>query len=258
MFYAEHIRAFMFFLFVLSVLFTPATPVRAETDEGCAAFLQANAAYNQTNFSRAIRLYKKAEALRFTPGGLYYNLGNAYYRDGRLGNAIASYLRARRLLPRDSDVVENLKTARDQTEDGIATREPAAALRQFLFVYYKFSVDELMWTSAVFVALLFIGLAVYAFAPWPALRRLLTIVAVITVVAGSAAGCRLYEARAGRHAVVVADTAVVRAGPNDTFAEMFILHDGTEIKVLEKDTQWAKIQVAKKKGWIERRTIDTI
>ena len=230
----------------------------AASDDAYTVFVQANQVYKNTNYSKAILLYNKAALLGFSPGGLYYNLGNAYYRSGKLGKAIVSYLKARQLLPRDSDVIENLNIARAETIDNVATEESPAALRQFLFLYYKFSLDELLWATAVLIAILFIALSVYAFFPFSPIKRIIKITAVILIIIGIASAVKFYNISSHSTAVVISKAAVVRAGPGDSYAEIFVIHNGTEVKILEKKKNSAKIRVDKKKGWINISDFDII
>ncbi|RLD11872.1 MAG: hypothetical protein DRI44_02495 [Chlamydiae bacterium] len=252
--YKFSIYAFAIVLFVSGV-FTQSCIAK---DDAYTTFIQANQFYKSTNYSKAILLYNKAVSLGFTPGGLYYNLGNAYYRNGNLGKAIVSYLKAQQLLPRDGDVLENLNIARGQTVDKVGSSEPPAALRQFLFLYYNFSLDELLWITSFLIALLFISLSVYTFFPYSLIKSIFKVTAVILIIIGSAAGAKFYHVSSHSIAVVVAKQAIVRAGPGASYAEMFVVHNGTEIKILEKKDGSAKIRVDKKKGWIDINDVDII
>ena len=227
-------------------------------DDSYTIFVQANQLYKSTNYSKAISLYNKAASHGFTPGGLYYNLGNAYYRNGNLGKAIASYLRARQLLPRNGDVIENLNIARSQTTDKVIPEEPPAALRQFLFLYYEFSSDELLWFSAALIAVLFIALSIYAFFPLPLIKKFTKFTIIILIIIGAAATAKIYHTYSHSTAVVISKEAVVRAGPGNSYAEIFVIHNGTEVKVFEKKSNSAKISVDKKKGWISLNDLDII
>jgi len=230
----------------------------AAGDDAYTVFVQANQVYKNTNYSKAILLYNKASAMGFTPGGLYYNLGNAYYRNGQLGKAIAAYLKARQLLPRNSDVLENLNIARAQTIDKVAPAEPPAALRQFLFLYYKFSLDELLWMTAGLIAIFFISLSIYAFFSFSPIKSIIKITAVILIIIGGTAAVKFKHISSHSTGVVVSKEAVARAGPGESYAETFVIHNGTEVNILESKSNSAKIRVDKKKGWININDIDII
>src|SRR3989338_3007101 len=70
-------------------------------------FAKANQLYRDEKHDKAARLYE--EIVVATPSfEVYYNLGNAYFKSKQLGKAILNYERARRLSPRDRDVLANL------------------------------------------------------------------------------------------------------------------------------------------------------
>lgn len=227
-----------------------AAPARAAADAR-AVLDEADAAYAATNFQAAARLYEKALALGFHAGGVYYNLGNAYYRQGHLGKAIAAYLRARRLMPRDGDVLANLDTARAQAEDGVVPPEPPAALRTFLFLHYYASLDELLWALGIMSAVLFLGMALHAFVPARALRTTAVIVALLMLPLAAAAAAHYYTQFVARTVVITADRAPVRAGYDTSYAEVFTLHAGTEARLLDRQGAWLKIELDRKRGWIQ-------
>src|SRR5271169_6740835 len=69
-------------------------------------FKAANQLYNDGKFAEAAAAYEKIEP---KTAHVYYNLGNAWFRQNRLGLAVLNYARARQLAPRDPDIVANLK-----------------------------------------------------------------------------------------------------------------------------------------------------
>ena len=71
-------------------------------------FKAANKLYDAGKFAEAAAAYEKLEP---KTAHVFYNLGNAWFRDGKLGLAILNYERARRLAPRDPDILANLKFA---------------------------------------------------------------------------------------------------------------------------------------------------
>ena len=75
--------------------------------------------YDSGEYKRSIAVYNELLDKNFTSGSLYYNLGNAYFRDKQIGNAVASYLAARFKLPRNPDIKENLKYSLLQVPDNL-------------------------------------------------------------------------------------------------------------------------------------------
>ncbi|MBQ1969805.1 MAG: tetratricopeptide repeat protein, partial [Paludibacteraceae bacterium] len=79
---------------------------------------EANAKYKDGDFASAVSLYE--EALKSGESAtLYYNLGCAYYKLGKLGPAILNYERALLLDPHNEDTKYNLELLEKQTVDKI-------------------------------------------------------------------------------------------------------------------------------------------
>ena len=70
---------------------------------------KADSAYLSDNFAEAVQLYEQALEELGPSAERYYNLGNAYYRQGQLGAAILNYERSLRLDPSNKDARENLE-----------------------------------------------------------------------------------------------------------------------------------------------------
>src|SRR5216684_895 len=98
------------------------TLVASPADE----FKAANQLYDAGNFSEAVAAYEKLEP-KTAP--VYFNLGNAYFRQDKLGQAILNYERARRLAPRDPDILANLKFAERRLGVDEANMSPRAMHR---------------------------------------------------------------------------------------------------------------------------------
>src|SRR5471030_2218486 len=95
-------------------------------------FKAANQLYNAGKYAEAAAAYEKIEP---KTAHVYYNLGNAWFRQNKLGLAILNYARARQLAPRDPDIVANLKFAQQRLgvdEINTAPRAPQRLLRSVI------------------------------------------------------------------------------------------------------------------------------
>src|SRR6266704_889866 len=80
------------------------------------AFEAANKLYEQGKHSEAAANYEKLIQTGWVSAALYFNLGNALFKSGQIGRAIAAYRQAQQITPRDPDVRANLQFARNQTQ----------------------------------------------------------------------------------------------------------------------------------------------
>ena len=76
------------------------------------SFDSANNLYYQGRFAEAAEVYRNIAASGGGTANVWFNLGNAQYKAGRLGHAIAAYRMAERLDPRDSALRANLQFVR--------------------------------------------------------------------------------------------------------------------------------------------------
>lgn len=51
----------------------------------------------------------------------------------------------------------------------------------------------------------------------------------------------------------------VKSSPNESSTELFILHEGTKVKILTQHDQWCEVVIGDgKSGWVESRRIEQI
>src|SRR5262245_59003220 len=104
------------------VCFTLSLSAAAEREPS--HFEQANRLYEEGKYTEAICLYEATvRAGRHSPG-VFFNLGNAYFKSGELGRAIYNFRRAEALAPRDPDIQANLRFARERISGSAAVQIP--------------------------------------------------------------------------------------------------------------------------------------
>ena len=78
---------------------------------------QANQSYAESNFETAVQLYDSVLTLGYESAGLYFNLGNAYFKLKDIPSAILYYEKAKKLDPNDEDIRFNLELANSRIID---------------------------------------------------------------------------------------------------------------------------------------------
>jgi hypothetical protein len=237
----------------------------------------------QETFGEATRLYREAAAAEGerkkelyreaatlyaelagrTPNGrVLYDLGNARFRAGELGRAIAAYRRAERLLPRHRPTRANLAYARDLAPGGGPGREPHPAAAAFFFWHYAMSLAETE-AVAVLVFLALLGLlAARSFAAEERLRRRLATPAVaagvLFAIFALSSLAKLADS-AGGEGVIVAAEARVRSEPSGRAVDLFTLREGAEVRVATRSGGWTRVTAgADRRGWVESRAVEVL
>lgn len=242
---------------------TPAVQVEleAETPEGL--WDQANTAYINNDYATAEQTYRAILERGLVSAKLYYNLANACFKQNELGEAILYYHRALRLVPGDEDMRYNLSVAEARTKDTIEE------LPVFFLSAWMQQVRQLMsaqaWTiwSLVALVVMFAMLLFYLLARRLALRKtgffgMVAALLLFVLFTAFAAGQRR-EAVGEERAVVMASSAAVKSSPDRASTDLFVLHEGTTVRVLNRLGDWCEISIADgKKGWTEWRKIEVI
>src|SRR5579863_4317233 len=135
-------------------------------------FKSANQLYDAGKYGESAALYEKIEP---KTAYVYYNLGNAHFREGKLGLAILDYERARRLAPRDPDIVANLRFAEQRLGVDDVNAPPRAWQRYLHSVIRSRTPTE--WGMYELVALWFTALAIGTGTYFPRFRSVLLTIA---------------------------------------------------------------------------------
>jgi hypothetical protein len=224
-------------------------------------FAEGNVAYQQGNWSKAIEDYEALVEDGVVHEDLYYNLGNAYFRDGKLGQAIFNYERALRVEPGMSDAEYNLEVAREVVaERGESRLKGAEVDPWWVRLATFFSMSQLGVVLLIMMLLLCGLLTALVFLPTGFLRTsLLVLVAFMGVgiaTSGSLLALHRYVVDNVHQGILVSDLTVMREGPDATLAERGQLHPGLRVRILGQEGDWLLIRLANGvEGWVPESSV---
>jgi tetratricopeptide (TPR) repeat protein len=211
-------------------------------------FAKANTEFAGGNFKAAITDYKAVVSSGEWSANLFYNLGNAYFRDGDFGRAILNYDRALHLDRHHPEADANLRIARDQTHS--LELAPSAIER-----YLNFGAANLFTVMAA----IFFWLTIVLFIVRPG-RMLWAIAGIfLTAICGFAA----YRLENGRHgqglAIVIAENAEARVATTDTARSVLTLPPGSEVSILQERGDWNYAALPNdQRGWISANAVEKV
>lgn len=224
---------------------------------------EADSAYAAEKYEQAIPIY---EALleKGEHADVYYNLGNCYYKTDRIAPAVLNYERAALLAPGNSDIRFNLELARSKTVDKITPQS-----EMFFITWYKNLVDMTGmdgWARIAVVAFVLACLLVLLYflgnkVAWKkagffgALAML-----AVAVLANVFAWTQHKELNERTGAVVMAGSVVVKSTPNESGTDLFVLHEGTRVEIIDDTMKdWKEIRLADGKvGWMPAKDMEVI
>jgi tetratricopeptide (TPR) repeat protein len=214
-----------------------------------AEFESANKLYEEGKFAEAAAAYEKLVRSGEASTAVYFNLGNAFFRSGRMGRAIAAYRQAERLAPRDPDIRANLQFARNQVQ---APTLRAGRGQRWLG---KLSVNEWTLLTAAFTWTSLLLLAAMQLRPAakPALRGVVMVTGPAAILLGICLAVSYQLNSLARTAIVIAPDAVVRHGPLPESQSAFTAQDGAELRVLDQKDDWLRVTAGPQHtGWVRR------
>lgn len=238
-------------LFVLGVLLLAAGPALAD-----GAFERGNAAYAAGDFETALSAYDSAVALN-PSAAAFHNRGNARFRLGQLGRAVADYNRAWVIAPGDRDVRANLAFVRQYRPDkSLLLDNPIAALATTVLRAPSAAASRILAALGCLLALGLVGLYYYTGRRqfgWLAIGPGIAFLYFLAATASWAA-----VTNPARAAVVVPELTL-RSGPGPEYKDMVIVHDGLEVVIREERPGWVLLQLpGGEGGWAETAAVERI
>ena len=236
----------------------------AQRPDGAAAMKIANGLYERGSFVEAAQIYQQLVDEGHGNSTLFYNLGNAYYKSGDLGRAILNYLRAGRLAPRDPEIQDNLRIARDETVDLLETDYESALAGSIELPELRLALDELALAALGLWILLTLMLLVLLLARRISFRRWIgyvsILVAFLSLLGTASLGSRLYSEAEDQRVVVVAESVEVVGGPGLQYEAQFTLHSGAEAGLIEMRGAWTRLQLAggQLQGWVPADAVELV
>ncbi|MBM4253091.1 MAG: tetratricopeptide repeat protein [Deltaproteobacteria bacterium] len=212
---------------------------------------EAEAAFDRADYAKAVADYEQMVNSGVINGHLYYNLGMAYYRLGKRGDAVAAFLAARRYLPRDPDTAANLKHALSDVRDKLEPEVPSSVAARFAFWIDSFTPKELAWMLAVIAAVWGAGTtAAFVWSRFSNLRLYFAFAALLPLVLLWGFSVKLDEN--DRWGAVNQPKVKVYSGPGTLNKVVFELQEGAPALVTEIAAGgYYRIQLSDgKKGWI--------
>lgn len=244
-------------LYLLMVVFLGFTSVKAQNSD---LFQKGNSAYAEGDYEAAVEAYEQILESGQTAAEVHYNLANAHYKLNHIGPSIYHYEKALQLDPGDSDIRNNLQYAQNMTVDAIEETEQNSFSRWWQSFLGSFSTTGWAIAGIVCMILFVLLFLVYYFSTVPVRKRifflagmLFLFLSVSTVALGFLRSDQLKDRN---FAIVFAEEVGISSEPNARGEELFFLHEGTKVQLLEDFQEWYKIELANgNQGWIQQQAL---
>ena len=219
-------------------------------------FNQANAAYNAGNYESAMTLYEKILDADMESVPLYFNMGNTYYKMREYPMAIYYYEKALKLDPSNEEVQANLAIANQAIVDKIEPVPQSFIVRGWRNARASFSGDHWAWGSIVFFALLLVSAFLFLRSRRVGVRKLGFFVGIVFLMAFALSVVFAVQLRQSSktqdQAIIMTPTVTVKSSPSEASVDLFVLHEGSKVDILETTDGWSKIKIANGSvGWLQ-------
>ncbi len=221
-----------------------------------------NEAYMKGDYESALNHYLVAEP--HTEGfAINYNLGNAYFKLGEIPESILHYERALRFEPSNEDALYNLSLANDLIVDKIEVL-PKSKLNIW-WRTFRYGLGPDGWAKlCILLSIVGISLLLLFYlsgaVTW---RRLGFFGGIFALIFGVLAYTLAVSAENFRYgekaAVVFTDKVDVKGEPRGGSLNVFVLHAGTKVDLLNTEGEWFEVRIASgARGWIHSNDLRVV
>jgi tetratricopeptide (TPR) repeat protein len=224
----------------------------------------ANEAYVEGRWADAVAGYEMISGMGLESASMYCNTGDAFFKDGNIPMAILYYERALKLDPSYEDARFNLELMNSAIQDRID------AVPGFILKVWAKDICYIMDSDAwavCFLVLLALTLALallFILGATAAGRRtgfFAGIVALLLALASlSFAFWQKKDYMSTDYAIVMRPVTSVKSSPSaEASMDLFILHEGTKVKILDSVGSWSNIELADgRQGWLSSKDMELI
>ncbi|MDR2913546.1 MAG: tetratricopeptide repeat protein [Tannerella sp.] len=223
----------------------------------------AETAYVAEQYDKAIEIYESVLKNYGDSYELYYNLGNSYFKTGKMAPAILNYERALLIKPGDGDIRFNLELAKQQTVDNIEPLQEFFLKKWFRSVQNLIGVDSWAAVGIVSFVLFICSLILFFFSKWMRLKKLGFYFGILLFIVVIFANVFAYNQRKELlnrfGAIVFSPTVTVKSSPDNSGTDLFVLHEGTKVFIRNSVGDWNEIVLEDGNiGWINKKDIIVI
>ena len=239
-------------LILISLLFSSTVSAKENI------FTQGNTEYANENYSAAISLYDSIISSGLESSELYYNLGNCHYKIQNWANAIWHYEKSIKLNPNNKDARHNLEFTQLRIIDQIETLPQLFYKRWYNNLVRILPAKTWQILTIICIWIILIIYLLKRFANYKQKYSLYSIYAICLILL-----LTTYSSYKENHqkiqAIIFSSTVVVNSAPTESSVNLFSLHAGTKIELIDHIENWIKIKISDgRDGWMKKSDCKTL
>lgn len=242
-------------LFVLAFIALKAAPADS--------LQKANELYVANEYAKAIQLYEGIVTQGYESSTLYFNLGNSYFKNGEITKAILNYERAKKLAPNDDDIQFNLDLMNQFVVDKIEPLPRPFFVKGMENTINLFTSNQWAKISLTAFVLALLLVLTYLFSRMLTFRKLAftfaIVVLAISIVSLILSAKQKAKLSQHNHAIIFAPTVTVKASPADGGTDLFVIHEGLKVQLIDNLNNWIEIRLDDgNTGWVQQGVLEII
>ena len=218
-------------------------------------FAKANFYYNESRYDTALVIYERILDDGFVSAPLLFNIGNTYFKLRNYPMAILNYEKALKIDPTNEEIKQNLAIANALITDKIEPMPEFFLKKWWRGIGNRLSANGWATMSIIMFALLLISLFLYLTTHLYSLKKttfftniLLFLLCLCSIIFASQKKNHM-EKRS--EAIVMTPTITVKSSPSQSGVDLFVLHEGSKVEILDVVENWDKIKIADGSvGWM--------
>lgn len=223
----------------------------------------ADQAFISQDYRQAIELYEQILSQEYVSAEVYYNLGNAYFKDGQIASSVLNYERALKLAPNDEDIQFNLRLVNLSVKDKVEVIPELFFITWWKAILKAFTADGWAWSAVVALLIGLAGLLLFNLSSEEGLKRLTFYTGIVAIVW---CGFSVYAAEKAynqivndKRAVVFASTLTAKSAPDQKGKDLFVIHEGLVVSVTDDLNGWVRIKLSNGDvGWVPIEAVVSI
>ena len=190
---------------------------------------------------------------------LYFNIGNTYYRQGNLGQAIWAYEKGIQLSPLHKDLKYNLDFVNARVKDRIEVPKGILFIEMYRTIKRNVKLNDLLLWGGIMMLLASFATFFKVFNILDNIfaYRMTVILFIFSLLIHMIALDKYWEISDKNEGIIISSIVNVRSAPIDRDEKIiFRIHEGLKVDIVQSQPGWFEIILLDgKKGWIEHQSL---
>lgn len=219
--------------------------------------------YAEGSYIEAIEHWEKLVSSGYSSYELYYNLGNANFKNGSIAGSILYYEKALLLRPFNEDVKYNLEIARSYITDNFETIPELFLSRWYKMISLIFQSNTWAIISLVLFAGALVLILVYLFSAKRKIKKISFLGGLLFLIISAFSISLSYQNTVlmikKRNAIIFAPAVTGKSSPDDSGKDLFLIHEGTKVRIEDELGGWYEVRLSDGNvGWIPSETLTKV